>query len=287
MIDPAAFTDIWNRALGDRFPLRRAVADQFLSLHVSAEASRLERMGVVVAKQHGSQGWIGALVVAPDAQRKGLGSRLLTHAVSGLRAAGVREIQLGADYFHLLPGIPDPGPTGFFTRHGAVLGGSVVDLRRELGSWQPPEHLPRTVAATEWRPLLHFLERAFPGRWHWEAEEDRRRGGKPTGNLLLCEEGQVIGFSRIHYPGSGSALIGPSTHWAPQLGVHWGGLGPIGVAEEWRGRGFGLGLLQASMAHLRKLGVRDMAIDWTSLEGFYARAGFEVWKRYHPAHLPA
>ena len=281
--------DTWNRALGERFPLRLDIARQFLSLDVDADASAFEPEGIVVAKRSGDQGWVAALVVEPSAQRRGVGGRLLRHALDSLRAGGVRTVRMGGDRLHLLPGLPEPGPIEFFRRHGVEVGPEVVDLRQRLDGWSPPAGLPAVAPALSWEPVLAFLGREFPDRWLWEAEEGRRRGGDPGSYLLLWEAGRVEGFARVHDERAGArpgGIIPPCAYWSPLLAAPSGGLGPIGVAASVRGRGLGLGLLRAATAHLRAGGVADMVIDWTDLVGFYALAGFGVWKRYRPAGVP-
>ena len=285
-LTPERLLGTWNRALGDRFPLRIELARQFLSLDVDADASAVEPEGIVVAKRSGDEGWVGALVVEPSAQRRGVGGRLLRHALESLRAAGARTVRIGGDRLHLLPGVPEPGPADFFRRRGVELHPEVVDLRQRLDGWSPPAGLPAVAPAGRWEPLLAFLHREFPGRWLWETEEARRRGADPGSYLLLREGGQVQGFARVHHARPGaprSGVIPASVYWSPLLDARAGGLGPIGVAASMRGRGLGLGLLRAATAYLRARGVADMVIDWTRLVDFYALAGFGVWKRYHPA----
>lgn len=282
---PERLLATWNRALGADFPLRPELARQFLSVDVEPGACALEAEGLVVAKRDGDAGRVAALVVEPGARGRGVGGRLLDHAVRGLRRAGAREVWLGGDRLHLLPGVPEPGAAAFFRARGFELGDPVVDLRRDLAGWRPPAGLPAVAPAPGWEPVLAFLAAEFPDRWLWEAEEARRRGAEAGAYLLLDAGGSVGGFAEVWGPEPPAGLAPPSAHWRPLLGDRAGGLGPMGVAARLRGRGLGLGLLLAAMAHLRARGVRDMAIDWTHLVGFYAGAGFRPWKRYLPGVL--
>ncbi|MBV9470986.1 MAG: hypothetical protein JOZ57_17250, partial [Abitibacteriaceae bacterium] len=59
-----------------------------------------------------------------------------------------------------------------------------------------------------------------------------------------------------------------------------GGLGPVGMAAAHRKRGLGLAITAMAVWNLKQRGVRQMAIDWTSLVDFYGKLGFSVWKRY-------
>jgi GNAT superfamily N-acetyltransferase len=79
-----------------------------------------------------------------------------------------------------------------------------------------------------------------------------------------------------------SRWIGPSIAWAASDGgaPAAGGLGPMGLAPDLRGRGLGVVLLDRAMVHLASLGVREMVIDWTILLDFYGRLGFVPLRRY-------
>jgi GNAT superfamily N-acetyltransferase len=274
--------ELWNGALGERFPLTPALAEQFLSAAVDVDATVVEAEGMVIAKRVGPQAWIGAVVVAPARQRQGVGTRLMTHALGRLRAAGATRVEVGGDPLHLLPGIPDPGAAGFFAGLGAEIEPVVHDLRRDLTDWTAPAGPPVAEPADDWDEVIEFLGAQFPGLWTWTAEEARRRGDGPEAHLLLRREGVVRGCARLHLPGR-QRLIGPSLNWAPLLSPACGGLGPIGIDERCRGEGLGLALLHAGVSRLRAQGVRDMVIDWTDLLGFYGKAGFASWQRYRPA----
>lgn len=278
-----ALLDGWSRSLGDRLPLRREVAGQFLSVDLEPSACWAGKEGLVVAKRRGDRGHLAALLVHPEHRGRGHGRRLLEHAVGELAAAGAREVVLGADYLHLLPGVPEPGPVEFFRSCGFDFEGRLEqDLCGDLGTWSPPPALPAVAPAGSWDEPISFLAREFPGRWHWEAEEARRRGGSPAYYLLLRVAGESAGFARIQHHLAGApapGLLAPGAHWTPAE-PPFGGLGPIGVGAAWRGRGLGLGLLQGSLAYLKGLGVRQMGIDWTTLAAFYGRAGFVPCRAY-------
>ena len=73
--------------------------------------------------------------------------------------------------------------------------------------------------------------------------------------------------------------------WRLSLGEKWGSLGPIGVATQERGRGLGHALLGSALINLKQRGVRQCIIDWTTLDDFYGKHGFEVSRRYKIASL--
>lgn len=51
-------------------------------------------LGTVMAGYDGHRGWIYSLAVAPDRRGRGLGSRLLNHALAALKALGCVKVNL-------------------------------------------------------------------------------------------------------------------------------------------------------------------------------------------------
>jgi GNAT superfamily N-acetyltransferase len=200
-----------------------------------------------------------------------------------LRESGVRRVILGGSFHHVMPGVPValPGAVAFVEKRGYALGGTVWDVRRDLGVgpalptvpaepgvvFGPCE--PGRVAA-----LNAFLETAFPGRWARDVRQFLASGGDPGTVMTLDVDGAIEGFAWLHPPGSSGALRWAG--FAPEVAA----LGPIGVSEAVRGRGLGLGLLAAGLGWLAAEGARDTVIDWTTLLEFYGRVGFEPWLAY-------
>ena len=125
---------------------------------------------------------------------------------------------------------------------------------------------------------MAFLQAEFPGRWRFDTKRYLDLGGDCSDIMVLSQGSQVIGFAQIYH--RASSYQAPPMYWHRLVGARYGGLGPIGVAAGVRGKGLGLALLQLSLQHLATLGVQDAVIDWTTLLGFYARAGFTSWKTY-------
>jgi predicted N-acetyltransferase YhbS len=127
---------------------------------------------------------------------------------------------------------------------------------------------------------LDFLSRCFPGRWESEISEafSASMRDEDLGLAIREADDAVVGFARIG--DLGSPLIWPGLYWRSLLGASPGSLGPIGIDPAFRGFGLGLDLLRASLAELKRRGVRNTVIDWTDLEDFYAKLGFVPWKRY-------
>lgn len=254
------------------------------------------------------RGWISLLAVHPAAQRRKIGASLLGAAEEFLRGRTRQRAILGSDPGHFFPGVPDEtNAAGFFAACGYALRGEAYDLRRSLRGYRTPESVEAALAAqrdVEIRPLapgeepalLTFLDAAFPGRWRYtigrllagkagetqSAVRTQPPGGPISDVMGVVHNGKVVGFAHLFHPGS--SWIGPSIAWGPRSDAPpvaaLGGLGPMGLAAELRGRGLGLALLDRSVLHLARLGVEEMVIDWTVLLDFYGRLGFAPWRRY-------
>ncbi len=309
---PAALAELWNAALGDRFPIRSALLERnlFQDLNLLPEASfvALEHdclAGMVAVKLNREfmglplprTGHINSLIVHPAYRRRGIGTALLQEAAQRLRQHSPVQILLGQDPFHLFPGIPadDPGALAFFARQGATIENeSHVDLIGDLTTYDLPPAVVQTLAreSVEIRPLqrdetwlmAEFFRLHFPGRWQYEYAKFLYDDGDPADYIGLFVDGSVEGFCHIHTPES--RWMGPSIYWADLFpGERFGGAGPLGVSDRVRGRGLGLAIVAIGIQELQRRGITRAAIDWTDHIDFYRRLGFAVWKEYRQAAL--
>lgn len=309
----AELTDLWNAALGTRFPMRMQLLERnlFGDLNYLPEASfaavvdgRL--VGMVGAKLNREfigaiaprQGYINSLIVHPDYQRQGIGTALLNRAVAQLRQLQPTKIHVGRDTFHFFPGVPTdcPEAEAFFQHHRAIVGdGLQTDLLGDLSSFDLPAGAVKALEqpGVEVRPLkpeevagmADFFRRSFPGRWQFEFAKYIYDGGDPGDLIAVVVDGTVEGFCHIYTPES--RWIGPGVYWAPLYPEHrFGGAGPLGVSKEVRGRGLGLAVVAVGIDELKRRGITRAAIDWTDLIEFYGLLGFKPWKQYRPAELP-
>jgi len=95
----------------------------------------------------------------------------------------------------------------------------------------------------------------------------------------LKKDDEIVGFCRIN--DQDSPFIAQNTYWAPLYNNELAGLGPLGIDAKERGNGYGLAIVEAAIAFLRKRGHRRIVIDWTDLVDFYAKLGYQKWKTYH------
>lgn len=234
-------------------------------------------------------GWIDALVVAPAAQRQGIGSALFAWAETWLRDQGCQQLILGASQRPFVPGLPVAlGTLDFFTNRGFVAAHDVWDVAANLALYEKPETvreidgLVRPAQRGEEDMLLEFLAREFPGRWRFEFSEFLRakpglRSARFSDYMLLWTERGVDGFCQLTFEDSQR----PIERFFPyDLPRPWGQLGPVGVSADRRGQGFGAALLDSGLRRLRDNGVNGCVIDWTGIVDFYAKFGFQPYRQY-------
>ena len=235
--------DLWNRAAGDRFPLREPLLRQLVDFNPqyrpgdAVAAWRGQRLvgfallgryrgNAVPAARLNDSAEITTVVVDPEEQRQGLGTDLVEWLLDRLDLPRER-VRAGGGVFFLFPGPPVelPAARPFFESLGFAFGREVHDLRVDLAT---PEanRIPdaagqlrqRGLAASPCQPnevsrLLAFLAEEFPGGWWHDAEWYFAVGGDPADWLLLREDDRVLGMVRVHHPGS--RPIGPASYWAP------------------------------------------------------------------------
>jgi len=180
--------------------------------------------------------YLRILAVDRDRRGRGVGSALLRDAEA--RGARVVAAEPG-NYF--TPGIP-VSIVPFFTKRGFHETARTHNLIAE----NLPAEIPEGVRQGDER-VFDFIEREFGPIWRFES----LRGATV---FSIEDEGEIAGFS---------------THEANNRGL--GSFGPIGVAEKFRGRGFGQTLLRASLADLRRLGYHRAVIPWTDATEYYRR----------------
>jgi len=316
--EPAAAPHVvrlWNDAIGGVFPLREAVLRQCLEANPSARpqdgclvwsgGDRLVGFGYVglhrlpgpETASFRERGQIQAVVVDPAFRRRGIG-RLMAHSLAErAREAGVQQLEAGGGMFYLWGGIPEdlPGATAFAQAIGFEIEDTSYDLRGDVTGLRTDDASDallrglglRVVPATamDTPDALAFLLAEFGPEWWHETAWFLSQGGDP-GSLLLLRDAadRILGLARIHRPDG--RPIGPPHFWVARRRPGAGGLGPIGIAAEWRGQGLGRALLVVALDRLRREGLTDVVIDMTSLLGYYGSHGFRPWMTWRNGRAP-
>lgn len=305
---------LWNAAVGDLFPLREPVLRQCLELNPSFRSSDallawegdrpvgfgylgLHRVVAAETLAFRRRSQLQAVVVHPDRRRRGIGRRICGQLALAARSHGSETVEAGGGMFYLWAGIPEdvPGAVEFATSLGFELGTPAWDLRGDVAGLRLDERTERTLVAAgmdvapgtaaDHAEILGFLYGEFGGEWWHETGWFLERGGDPAELLLMREGGgRLVGLARIHTPES--RPVAPPHFWAARRPPAAGGLGPIGVAAELRGRGLGRALLVVALDELRRRGLTDVVIDFTSLLAYYQPHGFAPWITYRHATAP-
>lgn len=293
--------ELWNKEIGDRFPMSVALWNQNTKTEPNVmnegslavvEEGRLR--GFIVVKRYREKldaqmpttvGWIQCMLVEVSSRNEGIGSKLLRLAEQALFDAGVEETRLGRDPWHYFPGIPleDEATISWFEKHGYVKGGVETDLIRDVEGGEfykltnPSGHY-RLLTQDDIPSLLRFLERVFPGRWHYEAIHYQMIGGTGREFIGFFMDDDLQGFCRVNDPQS--PVIAQNVYWSALRPGEMGGIGPLGIDRAIRGHHFGIDLVKAAANELISRGVSDIVIDWTQLTAFYGKLGFTPWKQY-------
>lgn len=293
--------ELWNKEIGDRFPMSVALWNQNTKTEPNVmnegslavvEEGRLR--GFIVVKRYMEKldvqmpttvGWIQCMLVGMSSRNEGIGSKLLRLAEQALLDAGVEEIRLGRDPWHYFPGVPleDETTINWFEKHGYVKGGVETDLIRDVGGGEfykltnPSGHY-RLLTQADIPSLLRFLERVFPGRWHYEAIHYQMISGTGREFIGFFMDDDLQGFCRVNDPQS--PVIAQNVYWSALRHGEMGGIGPLGIDRAIRGHHFGIDLVKAAANELISRGVSDIVIDWTQLTAFYGKLGFTPWKQY-------
>ncbi|MGH2534383.1 MAG: GNAT family N-acetyltransferase [Thermomicrobiales bacterium] len=298
---------LWQRAIGDAYPLSERLFRQVIEGNPGGrpsdattvwDGSELIGFGSLHryredhpwADAFRDLAWLTLVLVDPERQRRGIGTRICHHLREGVADLPDDRLRAGSGLHHFFPGPPAdlPAVRPFLESLGFSFDGEVVDVRVDVTDFQLPTSAEAALAKhdltvipcppEEWDRLLAFLLAEFGAGWRYRAGWFRERGGDPADLLLLRRADEIVGFAQTHYPDS--AVIGPASYWNALRGPSPGGFGPIGVAGSLRGHGLGLALLQVTLDHLRARGVADVSADWTNLIDFYAKVGMRPWKRY-------
>jgi ribosomal protein S18 acetylase RimI-like enzyme len=315
--EPAAAPHVvrlWNDAIGDTFPLREAVLRQCLEENPSArpedgclawDDERLVGFGYLGAHRldlaetatFRERGQIQAVIVAPEVRRRGIGRRIAGRLAGLARDRGIERLDAAGGMFYVWGGIPDDLPDGspFSEAIGFEFGDVSWDLRGDVTNLRVDdasaallrdERLTiESATPADAAGALAFLLAEFGGEWWHETSWFLAQGGDPATLLLLRDAShRIVGLARIHRPDG--RPIGPPHFWAALRPPASGGLGPIGIALERRGRGLGRALLVTALDRLRTAGLADVVIDLTSLLGYYGSHGFEPWMTWRHATAP-
>lgn len=228
------------------------------------------------------RGWIVAMFVAKEFQRRGIGTALVKRAEEDMRAQGAKNITLGAyspNYF--FPGVDEenyPEAKEFFDKLGYIPGKKDYSMCKDLHGYQMSQDAKEKMKAAEKKgfrfinftydyalELLEFNKNQFGGGWKRNALiAMQNQTAEDLILLVLNPEGKICGFCMRMIDGNPSRF------------------GPIGIDSSIRNEGLGSILLDFAQFEMAKRGVYHMYFVSTDEPGrrYYERHGIHVFRTF-------
>lgn len=233
-------------------------------------------------------------IVCPS-PRKGL--EMMEAVKANLRNRGIYKVVFGQDVMHFFAGCPTDMNSikDLLTIEGFEEGETYYDVSQDLRSFEPLAEALQTVEQSggdvsvaplsegDENKLDAFLKQEFPGRWRYDVMTKIKAEGRSDFVMTLSRKGEIQGFA-LTQDGDHRLPINGAVFNA-QMGDGWCTLGPIGVAKAMRGKGLGDTLLALSVHHMKKQGKHLCTIDWTGLDKWYGKHGFNISRTYIPFTL--
>ena len=204
-------------------------------------------------------GYIKWIYVAPEFRRQRIGTKLLQETESAMLSRGVTEVIYGNSApIYLWPGVGknDEAMQSLLGKGGWVCGSERINLMLSLpmamlaSPTVAADVEVRLVVSDDERKLKEFVFVNFSESW-WKEIEAIFNSESSAFSVIACCNGEVVGFASVGATNSS-----------------W--FGPMGVGEQFRGRGIGKILLLKSINEATFRGENQLTIPWVN-EAFYNR----------------
>lgn len=296
--DVTQIVSLWNRTL-----IRDTITEQrFVNwLFVDPDFDPVSREGCWVAEKQNSivgfaraivrsvpndglglepeDGWIPVIFVAPEEQRKGIGSKLMEEIIKFFKAKSRKRVWVcgntGSAPGYIFPGVDKDVYTSgleFFKKWGFVIDHEPVAMARSIIDFDYDRYYREawaegtteglsieTITPESVLEFLAFMRRYFPGDWNIAARA-QIRAGKMSDILIARLNGEVVGYCQ----------------WD---GEHFG---PFGVREDVRGKRIGAKLFVEAVRRIKANDGRTVWFNWADPDAarFYNRFGLDVTRRF-------
>lgn len=231
------------------------------------------------------QGWISLIYVHPEYRKRGIGSNLLKIVEDEFERLNKSTIYVGRDYFNYFPGLPEDCKESldWFKKRGYENNRCTYDLiSKNKGkiALVNSNYSFRLATLNDKDKIINFIHENWPGRWTKEILDYWNNGGTGRECAICLDQDKVCAFAKLGYPDTLESQISNSLTWRDCF-KSLGGIGPLGVDKNYRGRHLGYDIVAYSKNVLIDANVTDIIIDWTSLLDFYHKFEFNVWKSYY------
>lgn len=265
-------------------------------------------------------GYLAVIAVHSELHGKGYGTKLFEHVMDHLRKS-FKKIKAGSSIPRFWPGVPTDvsiKDQEFFVKRGKQIcnlllymihltvmigfkeGTKCKDLYQPLSAFKPPQYLldRATSSGITFAPLtssgaeecITAQEAIFP---QWAGAYKMLHSGGFHDEIMVAFDqngSRQVGWTLMLSPGKsklwqGFAFLpfvgGDDTNGETGGKGKTGLIAAVGVREDVRGKGAGLGLICAAMEELRGRGQVDgVFIDSVVLGNFYEKVGFKIWREY-------
>lgn len=289
---------LWNSEYGNIYPISSELFERnLLNAYDAATLVAIlndKLVGFIIGKiwqdeykieAYDNVGWISLIYVDPHYRKRGIGSNLLKKVESEFELLDKSTINIGRDYSDFFPGLPIElkDSLDWFIKRGYENPGSTYDLvckNKGKMTLINSNYIFRTATVDDKDNVMEFLHNNWPGRWTKEILDYWNNGGTGRECVICLDDKKVCAFAKLGYPNTDEQQISNSLTWRNCFSA-LGGIGPLGVDKEYRGRHLGYDIVAFAKNVLIDAGVTDIIIDWTSLIDFYKKFGFEIWKSYY------
>lgn len=276
---------LWNREFKDRYPLSiRLIKEKLIDSPATvSEGSFSDYEGVRLVRtlvlkyyrgndpKYQGSAFVSFIYVNPADRNRGLGTELLKTAERICLRDQKTKLTIGGDPDCLFSGVfifNNQKTHQFFLNRGYSYLYRCFNLRcdEKPKLAEKPPICKRLETREEKQAALAMIKENFSSRWL-----DDVKDGEPKEFVGLFENGKIIGFVRISHPDF--PKLANSTNLFERYRC-LGGIGPLGVVSEQRGRGLGEYMVRFAVGELFEMGCSDVIVDWTGLIDFYKKCGF-------------
>lgn len=284
---------LWNEEIGFIFPIAKNIYEQNIIQYnekkIYGAYDNDQLVGFFIGKKFNSeilpsyqnQGFISLFYVARKYRKQGIGSKLLAMIEDYLSDKEI--IHIGRDINNFFPGVPcdfDNLTDNWLVKRGYDGGKYTHDLiNRNCKKYMLKNSKYQFQICTRLNKasLIEFMEKEFNGRWYYEVIKYFESGGDGSEYVIALNDNQVIAFARINDGKFKEHMY--NTTWNKCFS-NLGGIGPLGVAKEYRGQNLGYDIIAYAINSLKLRNINEIIIDWTGLLDLYQNFDFQVWKSY-------